>query len=171
MKLYEINEQIQNLLENGFDTDCIDMETGEILESVATQKLDGLMLNEQDKIENTALFIKNLLSESDAIKAEMDNFQQRKKSKDNKIKWLKNYLSDYMHETKRTKFETSKVALSFRKSESIEIFDAEKLIKQRPEFIKTVVPELNKAEIKKALKAGCNIEGASLVEKQNLQVK
>ena len=60
MKLYEINEQMQQLLENGFDAECIDMETGEILRKIASEKLDKLMLDEQAKIENTALFIKNL---------------------------------------------------------------------------------------------------------------
>lgn len=37
--------------------------------------------------------------------------------------------------------------------------------------IRVKEPEVNKAELKKLLKAGQKIEGAWLVEKQNLQIK
>ena len=51
MKLYEIDEQILN---------CIDQETGEILD---TEKLEQLQIDRNDKIENLILWIKDLKAE------------------------------------------------------------------------------------------------------------
>ena len=67
------------------------------------------------------------------------------------------------------KFETARVKLSFRKSESVAIAD-ESLIPD--EFIKTeIIKNPMKNDIKKALKAGELVPGAGLVENLNLQVK
>lgn len=66
------------------------------------------------------------------------------------------------------KFETARVKMTFRKSESLEVAD-DAIIPA--EFYKQKDPELNKADLKKAVKAGLEIDGVSIVEKQNLQIK
>ena len=58
MKLYEINEQIMA---------CIDNETGEIID---TDKLNELQIAKDEKIENLALWYKDLLAEANALKEE-----------------------------------------------------------------------------------------------------
>ena len=82
MNLYEINEK----LELGFD-----IETGEILDA---EYLDKLAMERDMKIENIALWIKNLKSEAEALKAEKDVFAQRQKSAENKMEQLKKYLAN-----------------------------------------------------------------------------
>ena len=61
MKLYEINEAILA---------CVDPETGE----ADVEKLDELMLIREVKIENLALWVKELRAEAEAIKAEEEIF-------------------------------------------------------------------------------------------------
>lgn len=56
--LYEIDEEILN---------CVDQETGEIIDP---EKLAQLQMDFDKKVEGIALWIKNLLSDAEAIKAE-----------------------------------------------------------------------------------------------------
>lgn len=63
--LYEINQEILN---------CVDMETGEIIDM---DKLGELQLAFDVKVENIALWIKNLLSDAEAIKAEKLKLAER----------------------------------------------------------------------------------------------
>ena len=58
MNLYEINEALYG---------CVDEETGEIIDA---EKLEALSLAFDEKVENIALWIKNLLADAAAIKAE-----------------------------------------------------------------------------------------------------
>lgn len=151
--LYEINEQILS---------CVDMETGEIIDM---DKLNELQMVFDDKVEGIALWIKNLLSDADAIKKEKDVLEERKKACENKAKNLKEYLNSVLQ---GQKFNTPKVSISFRKSESIEIADGANIPE---EYLRYPEPEVKKTDIKKAIKAGETFEGVSLVQKQNIQIK
>lgn len=169
--LYAINEDMQTLLANGFDEDCIDLETGEINDVLLGERLMKLELTEHDKIENIALFVKELESDIGAIKAEESNLKQRRGTKEKKSEWLKSYLSSYLTLTERTKFETPKCALTFRKSESVNIFDEHAFVVGGKYFDTETVYKFDKTGIKKAIKSGEDLIGAEVVTKQNLQVK
>ena len=106
MNLYQIDQQI---------LDCIDAETGEIFD---VEAFEQLALERDVKIESICLWIKNLNAEIEALKAEKDAFAQRLKAAENKRESLKKYISEYLA---GNKFETAKVKVSFRKSESLEI--------------------------------------------------
>ena len=142
---------------------CVDAETGEIIDCEA---LDVLMMQRNEKVEAVALWVKNLLSDADAIKAEKDALAEReakcrKKAEDLK-KWLAEALGGH-------KFSTAKCAVSFRRSETVEVADLAVL----PEGllrVKTTV-EPNKAAIKALLKDGQEVVGCCLVENQNLQIR
>lgn len=152
MNLYQINQEIM---------DCIDMETGEILD---TAKLDGLQLALEDKLEGIGCWIKNLEAEAAAYKTEKDAFAARQKAAENKAASLKKYLSDYL---RGCPFETLRVKVSFRKSESLEVSESA-IVPE--EFLKYTV-DVNKAELKKAVKAGLVLDGVQLVQKQNIQIR
>jgi hypothetical protein len=174
MNLYQIEEQMSKLLNDGWDYDCIDMETGEILEDKLREKLAALEIEESVKIENTALFMKNLAAETEAIKAEEKTLADRRKSKEKKYEWLKNYLTGYLLETGKMKFESAKCALSFRKSEALEITDEHAVrtyAEENARYLKYSEPKLDIAEIKKAVKSGEAIPGVIIKEKQNIQIK
>lgn len=153
MNLYEIDERI---------LDCVDVETGEIFD---IDKFEELSIEREVKIENICLWIKNLTAEAEAIKAEKLNLEVRQKAKTNKIDSLKKYISTYLE---GSKFETARVKVSFRKSESLEYEDVYKIPE---EYLKYKEPEVNKTELKNALKKGLKVEGVSIVEKQNIQIK
>ena len=78
--LYEINQEI---------LDCVDLETGEILD---VEKLDALQMEREAKLEGVALWVKDLRAEAAAVKEEADKLTARKKALDNKIEGLKTWL-------------------------------------------------------------------------------
>jgi hypothetical protein len=167
MNLFEIEERIRLFIEQGFDITCIDQESGEILQERVEDRLKNLEYSFDIKIENIGLYIKNLLAESDAIKEEVKKLQDRAKQKEKKVESLKKYLTNAMLFAKKEKFETSKLVLSFRKSESIEILNIDELEER---FVK-IKKEADKIEIKKALKNEEKVNGAILQENINLQIK
>lgn len=151
--LYEINEEILN---------CVDMETGEIIDG---DRLNELQMAFDDKVENIALWIKDLLAEAEAVKTEKNNLAKRQQVCENKAKSLKEYLSKFLA---GEKFKTSKVSISYRKSESVEVEDITKLDN---DYLKYSDPTVDKTKVKKALKDGIELEGVRLVENNNIQIK
>lgn len=127
------------------------------------------------KAENVAQYIKNLNVESTALGDEIKKLQARKRSKDNKIKSMKEYLKNCMLQTGRDKIETSKVKLSIRNNaESVLIDDEKKFIEEysdtHKEYFKFKA-EISKTDIKKILQSGKIIDGAKLVRDKSLLVK
>jgi hypothetical protein len=153
MRLYEIDEAILS---------CIDAETGEILDA---DKLNALQIEREKKLENVALWIKDLKAEVEALKAEKQAFADRQKAAENKAESLKKWLTEALA---GEKFKTTKVAVSFRKTKSVEVADIWKL---DDSFVKYAEPTPDKAAIKKAIEAGQEVAGATLVENVSCSVK
>ena len=151
MKLYEIENAI---------LDCIDLETGEVID---TERLDALQMERDAKIENVALWIKDLKAEAEAIKAEKMALAERQKVAENKAESLKNWLA---YALDGQKFSTARCAISFRKTEKVEISDVGmiRLMKEHDELLTYKDPEPNKTAIKQALKDGLTVQGVQLVQ-------
>lgn len=159
--LYEINETIMSL---------VDPETGEILDYEA---FSALKMEREEKIENMALWYKDLMAEATAIKAEEANLAARRKACENKAERLKAYLSELLA---GDKFKTPRVACSFRASKSLQIQDEAKfidsmIVSERFEYLKFPQPTVDKTAITNAIKAGQVVQGAELVEKKNISIK
>ena len=160
MTLWQIDERINKILENDF---YIDEETGEVF---LTEDLDKLDVERTEKIENVALYVKNLKYEAEAIKSEIDNLKSRAEIKNKKAEKLRGYLDKVLC---GEKLETPKVALSYRKSTAVKIENEELL---PDEFMTIKIDKKpNKVAIAKLLKNGETITGCELIEKQNLQIK
>lgn len=154
MNLYQIDAEIMN---------CIDLETGEIVDP---EKLEALQMERGRKIENVALWVKNLKADLAAFKAEKEAFAEREKQTKAKIESLSEWLTTALD---GQKFSTSKVAVSFRKSEAVEIKDESALPK---EFIREKIETApDKAAIKEALKNNIQVPGAALVQNKNISIK
>lgn len=153
MTLYEINEAILS---------CIDQESGEIIDG---EKLDALQIERDEKLENVALWIKDLKAEAEALKAEKQAFAERQKAAENKAESLKKWLSDALA---GEKFKTTKVAVSFRKTQSVQVPD---ILELDEKFVKFAEPTADKAAIKAAIKAGEEVKGAMLIDSVSLSVK
>lgn len=159
MKLYEINQEIENL---------IDEETGEITD---LEKFNQLQETKEQKFENVSLYVKNTESDINAIKEEISNLQARLKAKTKRAEGLKWWLSKAMLDNNIKKIDTPKAKISFRNSKQVIIDDEEAFKKEHPELFSTkttVVP--NKTKIKEWLKDNIS-ENCHLEEKQNLQIK
>lgn len=153
MNIYEIDRQI---------LDCIDEETGEILD---VERLEKLIQDKQNKIESVACWYKNIVAESEAIKAEISNLRERKAHDDKLAENLKKYLFNTLC---GEKFKTSKVSISYRKSSTVEVDDVYKV---PDEYLTYKEPEPNKTLLKSAIKAGQSFDGVRLVDKTNMQIK
>lgn len=157
MKLYELSKAIE-----AFDLE-IDEETGEIIN---LDELDALQLARDEKIENIALWIKDLTAEAAMIKQEAQNLTKRQKTAEKKAESLKHYLTENLA---GEKFKSPRVAISYRKSKSVLIKEPGSI---PDEYVVTSVEQkANKVLIRKALEAGEAVRGCELVETQNLQIK
>ena len=151
--LYEIENAI---------LECVDTETGEILD---VDQLAALQMERQQKIENVALWHKNLLADAAAYKAEKDAFAEKERRAKAKADSLKQYLLDALA---GEKFKTTRVSISYRKSSSVVVDDVLQLPQQ---FIKYAEPEPDKTAIKQAINSGEEVSGAHIESKQSIQIK
>jgi len=168
--LYEIDNAVLTAINNIYDK--TNPETGEIIDASVIEDLkalDELQIERDKKIENISLYIKNLESDAEAIKGEADKQIDRAKRKKSRAESLRKYIANSLLTAGETKFETERVALSFRKSTTVNITDINALPE---EFIKVKTEtSADKSAIKKAIQGGAVIDGAALVTNQNLQIK
>ena len=157
MSIYEIEQEIMAL---------VNPETGEIADFEA---LDNLTMARDEKIENIAMWIKNLIAESKAIRDEEKSLAERRRTSENKVESLQKYLEQTLS---GDKFSTAKVAISYRKSTAVEIADEETFTKTAcPSYLVYQPAKIDRKAIADALKAGAAIEGATLIERNNIQIK
>lgn len=152
--LYEIDKSI---------LECIDQETGELIDF---ERFESLQMERSQKIENVALWIKNLQSDALAFKAEKEAFAERERAATKKAEQLKEWLAEALE---GQKFSTGKCAVSFRRSESVEITDENSIPQEL--MIQAITFRPDKKAIKEHLKAGQAVSGCRLVESLNTQIK
>ena len=160
--LYEIDQDI---------LDCVDLETGEILD---TEKLDALQMERKRKLEGVALWIKDMKADAAAVKEEADKLTARKKALENKMEGLKAWL---LMALDGEKLNTPRCKVYQTHSQRVSVTDEGKLFEYIYSttapgmFLRYKDPELNKDEIKKALKDGTIIPGAELEETESVVIK
>lgn len=153
--LYDIIKSIES-----FEFE-IDEETGEILNMA---ELDALQVDKETKVENIALFIKNLKADAAMYADEEKAFAQRKKAAANKADRLTKYLAAMLA---GEKFKSARVVVSYSHSESVDVQDVDAL----PSLYVVTKKRPDKTAIKQAMKNGEQVPGAVLVERENIQVK
>lgn len=162
MNLYELTSQFQAAM----DALEINEETGEVS---GFEVVDSLDVAFEDKAEAYALTIKNLLAFAGEAKTEADKLKSRADQAKRQADSMKLHLAQSMSAVGKTKIETPRAALSFRRSTQVKILDDTEL----PEDVCKVVTERkpDKTVIKKLLQDGMPVPGAELVVLQNLQIK
>lgn len=155
--IYQIRREIED-----FEYEC-DPETGELLNALEWDKLN---MAYEEKVENIACFIKNLTSDIADFKAEEANLAARRKTLERKAEFLKRLLLDNMD---GQKFSTVKCAVSFRKSEAVQVDDVNHIPAEMMRIKTTYEPD--KTAIKAAIKSGREINGCKLVENTSIQIK
>lgn len=160
MKLFEINAALEELLNQQ------DPDTGEL--TCDLDQLDALMMERDEKLEGLALYVKNADAEAKAIREEEKALAERRRSLENKAERAKGFLAEQLA---GEKFSTPKVAVSYRKSEQVEVSMAFFTEESNERFLRFKDPEADKTAIKNALKAGETVPGAELVSKTNMILK
>lgn len=160
MRLYEVNQRIEELSEQ-----MVDIETGEINEEIFAE-LTELVEEKEDRLESIFLHIKNLASDITALKVERDSFDKRIKRKTKEMDRLLDWTT--MLQKGKT-FETDKVRVKYRRSQKVEIKDESLIPEKYIKFKTTKSPD--KTAIKDVLKNGGYVEGAVLVERFNPNIE
>lgn len=154
MNLYEINSQI---------LDCIDQETGEVMD---IDRLEELNMAKAEKVDNIACWVKNLEADVAAFEAQEKAFSDRRAAAKRKIDSLKHYLTDALG---GQNFSSDRCAVSFRRSKAVCVLDEAAVPSEYMTEMTTRTP--NKTAIAALLKTGTAVPGCELVERVNPSVK
>ena len=155
MTIYEIEAAI---------LETVDQETGEVID---IDRLNALEMERDKKISNVACWIKDLKAEGEALKAEEQNLNHRRKVCENKMESLKTYLATFLN---GEKFKDSRCSISYRRSEKVTFAD-DFVVDSLPDEMKKITVEPRKTEIKEFLKGGGEIEGVRMEESTSMQVR
>jgi predicted nuclease with TOPRIM domain len=132
----------------------------------------ALQITEQElevKAVNYARVCLALDSKVKSIDDEIKRLQDRKKKFEKSGEMLEERLKGAMDQFGLQRLESDLISLSFRKSESVEVFSPEVVPEQY--YVEKTTKTVSKELIKAAIKEGCIVAGAKLVTKQNLQIK
>ena len=160
MKLYEISDAIRQAL----DHIELDEETGEILSADALHAVEA---EASEKIESTALYLRELDAEAKGAKEEADRMLARVKSMQKRSDYLKAMLLDALHATGKVK--TGRVTVSIRTTKAVEIAEGADLPEAYTTVKTTVSP--NKVAIKQALLDGVEVPGCHIEERESVQIR
>lgn len=160
MRLYDIDVNLRALWTK------IAEQEGEITEE-DMQMLNELEIAKNDKLEGYGVIIREMKSEIDECDAEMKRIKEIADRKKNAMERLKKSLQEFMIGNEIDKFESVKVKLSFRKSQSLEI-EEDAII---PEDLMRIKKEPDKTAIKEFIVNGGELQGVHLLDKKNIQIK
>lgn len=162
MKLFEIANEYQVILEQAFDS-----ETGEIDET-ALAKLDDVKNDIKEKGIALASFIQNIDAERNAIEVAKKAMAEREARLDRRVIYLKSYLQGNMERCGINEISCAHFAVKLKKCPlSVDVID-ESAIPDEYKKVKSVV-SVDKIKIKDELLAGVVIPGVAM--KQNLRLE
>jgi hypothetical protein len=158
--LYKINEKMLTLLSD------IEANEGELTDEVINQ-LEITNDELQIKSQSYLAVIKNRESLNTQIDEEVKRLQAMKKANNNLVLRLKNSLLNAVNIF--GEFEVGLIKFGLRKSTTVEVTG---IVNELPKEFKTVkvTEQPNKAEIKKSLQRGEQIEGCALITNYNLKI-
>lgn len=165
MTLYEIDSRLRELMENSIDPD-----TGELIAD--PDEWNSLQMAKDEKIENTAVFVKDLRADALKLKAEEEILAKRRKGLERKADWLENNLKNCL---RGQPFETPRCSIKFRKNQESVSYASEAdamawATEYAPDLINFGKPTLSKMGIKKLLQEGEAIPGAELVRTVSMKI-
>lgn len=159
--IYQDVIDIQMMIDDSFDKD-----TGEINEAdvQAGEELKAEIISVG--LEKLCKVRANIMATAEGLKAEKKRIDDALKRENSKLERLEDYILTIHKLSGEKKSIAGTFTVSMRKSESVELAENfEHADFGRYEF------KPDKTAIKKAIKDGVEIEGATLIEKENLQVK
>ena len=162
MKIYEIDQAIEDLIANSVDPD-----TGEL--TLDFKELEDLQMERDRKIENLGLYIKNAAAEAKAIGEEERALASRRRALEAAGDRARSYLEFVLH---GEKFTTPRLAVSYRSSQSVELDnDFLEWAMRNDQYLRYKLPEPDKVQIKEDLKNGAQIPHAKIVVNKTMTIK
>ena len=163
--LYELSVDYEQAILNGF---TVDAETGEVTD-YSPEMLEQLGDDLDAKLENCALFIKNIQSDIDGIRTEEKKLAYRRKVKENKLKAMKEYVLSCMQLGEVKKMATPRVEIGTRVSHKLVVDDIN-LVPEKYVTVKTD-RKADAMQIKRDLKTGKDIAGVHIEDSESLNIK
>ena len=164
MTLYEINKQLADAIAHG-----VNPETGEL------ENLDEVMelqLAHDEKVENIALYVKNLRAECEAIKTEEQRLKERRERSEKKAERLTVILES---ELAGEKFSTARCNISYRKSKSLDVADEQSLLawleRNGHEDCINRKASVAKSAVTKLIEGGADVPFAAVAEHNNMRIQ
>jgi hypothetical protein len=159
--MYEISNEAMDIVS------ALEETGGEL--TPAIQSALAINQNElQEKAINYSYAIKTVSNDVEAISEEIKRLQALKKAKENVVQKLKDTVVNAMQIYGIEKVETPTLKLSIRRSEAVEVDDN---FDDDIYMIKKVTYTPDKTRLKEAIKKGESIQGVTLKENYNLQIK
>jgi hypothetical protein len=162
LNIYQIEQEYislaESIINNGGEVD-------EATEQALAINKDQL----EQKGRGYGFVVKQLENDCDIIDSEIARLRALKDSRSKTIDKLKETVKNAMELYDITEIKTATLKINFRKSESVEIFDEALLT---PEYLTTKTTTTpNKTAIKDAIKAGSEVQGATIKTNNNLTIK
>lgn len=125
--LYELTDAYETVINMLYDD--------EVDEQAVIDTLEGIEGEFENKADNYAKLLKNIIADSKAIKEEEERLYARRKSLENKVTRLKDTLEANMRVIGKTKFKTQLFSFNIQKNGgvqplSIDVFDVNEIPKQ-----------------------------------------
>ncbi len=163
LKLYEIkNEYLEAI--NALNE--IEGLTPDILADTLSPFKDSLSV----KITNIAAYIKNLEFEVEAMKQYEDSMNKKRKTLENKILGIKNYIKSNMVECGIDKISSPEFNITLKAASNRVVIDDEKNILPKYIRVKQIL-EVDKSLIKHDIDSGEEVYGAHLEKSYALTIK
>ncbi|HHL2038278.1 TPA: siphovirus Gp157 family protein [Clostridium perfringens] len=159
-KLYELANNYRNL------TELIDRE--DVEQDLIQNALKECKGDIEEKVDNIVKLIRNTESDIEGYKAEEKRLNARRKSLENNVTSLKNYLDSSLKGLGLKEVKTTLFTCKFQKSKaSVDIENLEDI----PSGYIKIKKEADKIALYTALKMGEEVPGAKLVQNETLKIK
>ena len=159
MKLYELTQSYARLLDMA---DSLD-------EEMFRDTLQAIEEALEDKVENTAKFIRCLDSDIEAIKSEEKRLADRRKALETKVSNAKTYLQEQLEFAGIDKVKRPTLTVSIQANPPSVLVKDESLIPSH--YMVPVAPKLDKKAILQFIKEGGEVPGCEMYQSRGVRIR
>ena len=160
MKLYELTQNYLNLLDL--------LENPDIPKEIVESALEEVEGNFEDKAENIVKLIKSIEADIKAYKEEETRLSTRRKTLENKVKGLKEYLESSMIALDKKDIKGKIFTLAIKKNPPSVVIDDFNIL---PMEYKKIEEKEDKKKIKESIDNGVEVPGARIEQKESLRIR
>lgn len=164
MNLYTLSTELELL-----QAELLNEDNSEDQIKLIEERIIELLDKQENKYENILKIRSNKIAQAKMLQDEIERLQKKLKPLNNTVDRLENYLDESLRLNGIQTLEVWTFSLSYRTSESVEIENEWLLPAEFVKIKETRSPD--KIAIKKAIKDGQQVTGATIKTNLNLQIK